>query len=90
MSIMLTSQQIAKRLGSDVVECIEKSVERGFVAAWSRDVNYGNEALEVLLVRMLASVVGTHDRGQDAQERARECAEMLIRIVDNLPTRKAA
>jgi hypothetical protein len=82
---MLDSNQIRKRLGHDVVAEIEDAVRGGLVSAWSEDVNSGQDALEQLLVRMLASVLGTGDRTLTAPHRARHCAAMLIQIADNLP-----
>jgi hypothetical protein len=77
-------RDIKRHLGSEVVSDVENAVMRAAVAAWSNDHEVGSDALESLLIFMLASVISTRHRAE-CQERSLTCADRLVQIAANLP-----
>jgi hypothetical protein len=77
-------RDVKRHLGSKVVCDVENAVTRAAVAAWSNDHEVGFDALESLLVFMLASVIASRDRAE-SQERSLKNADRLVRIAANLP-----
>lgn len=77
-------RDVKRHLGSKVVGDVENAVIRAAVAAWSNDHEVGSDALESLLVFMLASVIATRD-GTECQERSLKCADRLVQIAEKLP-----
>lgn len=77
---MLNTMDIVRTLGCEVVTDLENAVERGFIKS-RQSGEAGQQALEHLLVMLLASIVAPPSDLQSAKKRAANCADMLQLIV---------
>lgn len=79
----MTFDDIEKQLGKSVVDGVEGSVTRAFIAARQCESSVkGQLALEDLMLAMLASIIATPSQLDVARSRAELCAGRLVESVD--------
>lgn len=78
----MTLEEIERALGPDTVRAVEDAVRAAFVQAHCAGDGVAEEAVEELLVAMLAAVISGPADASLARERAEHCSRRLTSIVD--------